>query len=258
MKKLFIMVALGTLLAQPIVAQKRTTTDREFWLLKGPVKTVQVERAEIKLKGGQATEGQRRLLSLTTYGEKGDKLEEISYRYDGSVQEKRVFTHDGVRPQTEVAYNVAGTVISKSFYGYDSEGRASGSSVYGPDGALLRKSVRTYASDGNLAVAASYNPDGSLINKTVFKYDSEGKQAEDIVYNSTGQVIQRSARNGDQFNVVLYNGDGTIFLQSARQTPTQEYDSHGNWIKQRASVTNTQSGLTEESGEVIYRTITYY
>lgn len=252
------MVVLGTLLAQSIVAQKRTTTDREFYLLKGPVKTVQVERAEIKSREGQATERPRRLLSLTTYDEKGNMLEELRYKDDGSIQDKRVFTHDGVRPQTEVVYKADGTVMSKSFYSYDSEGRLSGSSVYAADGVLLRKAIRTYGPDGKLAEAALYNPDGSLMNKTNFKYDSEGKQVEDIVYNSSDQVIQRSARNGDQFNLILYNGDGTIFHQSSRQAPTQEFDSHGNWIKQKALVTVTHSGLTEESAEVIYRTITYY
>jgi hypothetical protein len=55
MNKLFVMIVLRMFVAQSMVAQKRATSDREFYLLKGPVKTVRVESAEIKLRDGQGT-----------------------------------------------------------------------------------------------------------------------------------------------------------------------------------------------------------
>jgi hypothetical protein len=258
MKKIFVMMVLGISFAQFMVAQKRTTSDREFFLLKGPVKTVRIERSEITLRDGLATEGRHQLQSVTTYDEKGNMLELIRCNYDGSVQSKTVFTHDGVRKQAETEYKPDGTVISKLIYSYDSEGRESGSTVFGADGTLLRSGKRIYGPDGKQIEAALFNPDGSLMNKTVFKYDSEGKQLGDIVYNPAGQVMQRTSRSGDQFSALLYNGDGTIFYESVQQPPTREYDSHENWIKQTAQQTVTQGGITKESTEVIYRTITYY
>jgi uncharacterized protein YxeA len=258
MKRLFVMVMVGMFLAQSMVAQKRATSDRELYLLKGPVKTVRVERAEIKLSEGQATEGRRQLQSITTYDETGNMLEAIRCNYDGSVLDKTVFTHDGVRKQTETTSKADGTVISKLIYSYDAEGREIGSSLFGADGNLRHTGKRNYAPDGKQIEAALFNPDGSLMNRTVFNYDSEGKHVEDVVYNATGQVMQGTASSGDQLKAVLYNEDGTIFYESVRQAPTREYDSRENWIKQIAPTRVSQGGITKESIEVIYRTITYY
>src|SRR3954447_16324418 len=103
MKLSLVILIVATLLSPSILAPKRTGPDSKFYGFKGPVKTVRVEIADIKSRDGKSVEERRRLISSTTYDEKGNMVEEIRYNLDGSVLDRQVFIHDGVQRQKATA-----------------------------------------------------------------------------------------------------------------------------------------------------------
>jgi len=256
MRRLLVMLLFTLLLIHPAAAQKRT--DRESAGLKGPVRTVRLEWAEISQQDGKAVERPRKLQFTTTYDEKGNRKEVTNYNLNGSLQDKRIYTRDGEGNLTETIYKADGTMDSKLIYTYDEKGRITGWSVYDAVGSLRRKAIGAYDAHGKPTESAIYNADGSLMNKTVHSYDAEGKQAGHAVYNAAGVLMQTYERNGTEDIVVLYNEDGTFHYRSVSKSPTSEFDSHGNWIKQSTPRSITRAGKSEEVIAVFYRRITYY
>jgi hypothetical protein len=257
MKKTFLTLIVATLLSLSLLAQKRTGPDSKFFGLKGPVKTVRLEITDIRSRDGKSVEDRRRLISLATYDEKGNMVEEVRYNQDGSVEEKEVFIHDGFQRQKATAYKGDGTVISNTVYSYDAEGKLITWSSYKEDGALLLKGTHMYRPDGKPLEGTIYNANGSVMSKTIFKYDSNGKPVEDAVYNSAGVMFQKNV-HGKEDASILYNEDGSIGYQFVNKARTWEYDPQGNWIKQLTPSVVTRRDTKEEIVSVMYRTITYY
>ena len=257
MKKLFGVMSLILLLTHLTNAQAQL--DREFDGLKGSVKTVRLERAEVSQRDGKAVESPRQLESVTTYDEKGNKTEALNYDYKG-ISRRSVFTRGENGNQIQTKFKPDGSVDSKWIQTYDARGRMSGGAQYNADGVLQRKSVSTYDPNGKFVDGAMYNADGSLINKTVYRYDAEGKPTGLDLYNANGVLIMKSVDTASESVATLYNDDGTVQTQfaNARQSSTQEFDSHKNWIKQSTPKSVVRAGQAAESVEVLYRTITYY
>ena len=254
--KLFSTLLLGLLLVYIISAQIRT--DKEVDGLKGEVKSVRLERTEIFQREGKPVEKARILQSVITYDEKGNKIEELRYNFNGSLAEKMVFARDDKGNQTKIIYKPDGTIDSKWVYNFDASGKMTGGAQYNSDGVLRLKMVRNFDARGKLIEGAMYAADGSLMNKTLFKYYAEGKQTEDAVYNASGTLMQKYMRSDIGDTVVLYDNDGEIRYKAISQSPSLELDSQGNWIKRSTLRTVTQGDKAEGVIEVVYRTIIYY
>jgi antitoxin component YwqK of YwqJK toxin-antitoxin module len=255
MKNLLGVLLLSLLPCPAINAQ--TKTDLEIEGLKGPVKSIRFERAEFLQGASNPVEKWRFLESVTTYDEKGNRVEESRYNSDGSLFEKMVFTRDDKGNQTKTIFKANGTVDSKWVYAYDSHGRITNGAWYNSDGSLRLKIVKTYDVNGKLIEDAMYNADGSTRYKTLFSYDAEGNR-RDTAYSNTGSLANKSVWSKSGSNVVLYNNDGTISYEADSQSPTLEYDSHGNWIKWSTPKRVTRGNKTEEVIEVVYRSYIYY
>ncbi|MBC7910110.1 MAG: hypothetical protein H7Y30_06400 [Pyrinomonadaceae bacterium] len=256
MKKLFGALLFGILSIHQIGAQ--TITDREGQGLKGAVKSIRVERAEMVKKEDKLVERRRFLMSIFTYDEQGYRTEELSYNPDGALAGKSVISRDDKGIRTTIFYKADGTMRAKWVDSLDKDGRFQGGAHYDADGALESRSAYTYAADGKLIEAAMYNADGSLKNKTVFKHNAEGKQIGYEVYNAAGVLMQKDVQDGANKSNTMYDGNNTMTHNWIAQQPSYELDAQGNWIKKSTLQLVTRGDHTEEIVEVLYRTISYY
>jgi hypothetical protein len=80
-----ILMVSGAVRAQNIVSKGQPAavtildSTKEQDGLKGSVRRVRTESAKLELQGGSLVEGPRRLLEITTYSPRGDRVENVSY-----------------------------------------------------------------------------------------------------------------------------------------------------------------------------------
>ena len=87
--------------------------------LVGSVRRVKTEYARISLKEGHPTEGPRQLLEVTTYGVKGDRLDNVSYPIAGSTVGREEYKYDSRGNIIEkILRDDSGVVLSREAYEY--------------------------------------------------------------------------------------------------------------------------------------------
>src|SRR6185503_19017253 len=77
---------------RPAITVLDSTKDQDG--LVGSVRRVKTESAKIELKDGRAVEGPPQLVELTTYGIKGNRVENTSYPIAGSLVGKEEYKYD--------------------------------------------------------------------------------------------------------------------------------------------------------------------
>lgn len=88
--------------------------------LVGSVRRVRTETAKIEIKDGLAVEGPSQLLELTTYGIKGNRIENTSYPIGGSLVGKEEYKYDPRGNITEMTLrDDSGAIISREVYSYE-------------------------------------------------------------------------------------------------------------------------------------------
>ena len=88
--------------------------------LVGSVRRVKTETAKIELKDGRPVEGPPQLVEVTTYGIKGDRVENTSYPIDGGPVGKEEYKYDERGNITEMTVrNDRGAILSREAYSYE-------------------------------------------------------------------------------------------------------------------------------------------
>ncbi|HEX6718910.1 MAG TPA: tetratricopeptide repeat protein [Pyrinomonadaceae bacterium] len=88
--------------------------------LVGSVRRVKTETARIALKDGRPIEGPPQLVELTTYGIKGNRIENTSYPTDSGVVGKEEYKYDEHGNITEMTVrNDRGAILNREAYGYE-------------------------------------------------------------------------------------------------------------------------------------------
>ncbi len=88
--------------------------------LLGSVRRVKTETAKIELKDGRAVEGHAQLLEVTTYGIKGNRIENTSYPIGDSLVGKEEYKYDPRGNITEMTLrDDRGSIISREAYTYE-------------------------------------------------------------------------------------------------------------------------------------------
>src|SRR6185295_1000635 len=88
--------------------------------LVGSVRRVKTESARIELKDGRPVEGPPQLVELTTYGIKGNRIENTSYPIAGSLAGKEEYKYDERGNITEMTVrDDRGSIISREAYAYE-------------------------------------------------------------------------------------------------------------------------------------------
>jgi tetratricopeptide (TPR) repeat protein len=86
----------------------------------GSVRRVKTETAKIELKDGRAVEGPAQLVELTTYGIKGNRVENTSYPIGGSLVGKEEYKYDQRGNITEMTLrDDRGAILSREAYSYE-------------------------------------------------------------------------------------------------------------------------------------------
>jgi tetratricopeptide (TPR) repeat protein len=88
--------------------------------LLGSVRRVKTESAKIELKDGRPVEGPAQLVELTTYGIKGNRIENTSYPLKGGLVGKEEYKYDERGNITEMTVrDDRGAILSREAYSYE-------------------------------------------------------------------------------------------------------------------------------------------
>jgi Tfp pilus assembly protein PilF len=88
--------------------------------LLGSVRRVKTETAKIELKDGRPVEGPPQLVEITTYGIKGNRLENTSYPIAGSLVGKEEYKYDERGNITEMTLrDERGSIVNREAYTYE-------------------------------------------------------------------------------------------------------------------------------------------
>jgi tetratricopeptide repeat protein len=88
--------------------------------LVGSVRRVKTETAKIELKDGRAVEGPAQLVEVTTYGIKGNRIENTSYPIGSSLVGKEEYKYDPHGNITEMTLrDDRGSIVSREAYTYE-------------------------------------------------------------------------------------------------------------------------------------------
>ena len=123
----FLLWAAVLTIGAPVRAQNATraaitvldSTKEQDGLL-GAVRRVKTETARIELKDGRTVEGPTQLVEITTYGIKGNRIENTSYPTGGSLVGKEEYKYDQRGNITEMTVrDDSGAILSREAYSYE-------------------------------------------------------------------------------------------------------------------------------------------
>src|SRR5690349_3513648 len=149
--------------ARPAISVLDSTKEQDG--LVGSVRRVKTETARIELKDGQPVEGPPKLVEVTTYSLKGNRIENTSYPIGSSLVGKEEYKYDERGNITEMTLrDDRGAIMSRESYTYDFDKfgnwtRMVTSLVLFENGQLKREPVEvtyrtvTYYFDDNVAKA---------------------------------------------------------------------------------------------------------
>jgi len=104
--------------ARPSISVLDSTKEQDG--LVGSVRRVKTETAKIELKDGHPVEGPPQLVEITTYGIKGNRVENTSYPIAGSLAGKEEYKYDERGNITEMTVrDDRGSIISREAYNYE-------------------------------------------------------------------------------------------------------------------------------------------
>ena len=103
---------------RPAITVLDSTKEQDGLL--GSVRRVKTETARIELKGGRAVEGPTQLVEITTYGIKGNRIENTSYPIGGGLVGKEEYKYDERGNITEMTVrDDRGSIVSREAYSYE-------------------------------------------------------------------------------------------------------------------------------------------
>jgi Flp pilus assembly protein TadD len=104
--------------ARPAISVLDSTKEQDG--LVGSVRRVKTETAKIEIKDGHAVEGTPQLVEITTYGIKGNRIENTSYPIPGSLVGKEEYKYDKRGNITEMTLrDERGAIINREAYTYE-------------------------------------------------------------------------------------------------------------------------------------------
>jgi hypothetical protein len=104
--------------ARPAISVLDSTKEQDG--LVGSVRRVKTETARIEIKEGRAVEGPAQLVELTTYGIRGNRIENTSYPIGGSLAGKEEYKYDARGNITEMTLrDDRGAIMSREAYTYE-------------------------------------------------------------------------------------------------------------------------------------------
>lgn len=108
----------GHVPARPAITVLDSTKEQDGLL--GSVRRIKTETARIELKDGRPIEGPAQLVEITTYGIKGNRIENTSYPIGDGVAGKEEYKYDERGNITEMTVrDDRGSIVSREAYSYE-------------------------------------------------------------------------------------------------------------------------------------------
>src|SRR5262245_9539528 len=137
--------------------------------LKGPVKTVIIERQRVSQATGQALTGNISILpkEKLSFDKEGRITEELLYVSGDQLFSRVVYEYPNEGTEAQTSFKQDGSVEAKVTikYKYDSAGRVIETSTFNSDGHLRTRSATTYDSQGRFLEGSKFNGDGVQIGR---------------------------------------------------------------------------------------------
>jgi hypothetical protein len=128
-----------------------------------------------KIEKGKREESSSHLGLRKSYNEYGNKIEENTYRSDGTLIRKEVLKYDENRNLIErESYNGEGMMNNKSIYIHYKERNEVEQNDYNSDGSLIQKWITKYNDNGKIIEQTSHPSDNRVGERYVFEYDQKG------------------------------------------------------------------------------------
>ncbi|MBV9926014.1 MAG: hypothetical protein JOZ96_13430 [Acidobacteria bacterium] len=237
----------------------RVKSDAERAGLAGRVKYVEVGRVEYTLGEGGSAEGVRLIMRRTSFDERGNKTEEVSYDQGGSPSSRVAYTFDEAGRNTgyEEYASLVDTNLKKPrrhAYKFDEAGRRVEYNVYDSDGTLAQRFTYAYDAAGNKTEEAFYTWQGQRAGRLAYTYDARGQLLTETSYNAADAVVWRKAS--------VYDAEGRLAETAQYQGQTlryrffYKYDAKGRVKEQETrefnAVPNVRVTHAPEPGRVVY------
>jgi hypothetical protein len=252
MKLLTITIVFILLVSFNVLAQNKKT-DRETDGLKGSVKSVLTEIANLKKISGKLVESDRRHKEAINYDSNGNRLTWKTYDYlSGALFDSVTYTHvDGDKVSIYEEVNNPNKITQITTVPDDKPTKSS-------DPYLSYKFKYKYDSNGNVSEEAWYQS-GSLWLRYVYNY--KGNQKEELVYSADGSLNQKYVYTlddkGNEIEMLSYDTEKNK-LEGKETYKYLEFDAKGNWTKRITSEGDEESKFVVKPREVLYRTLTYF
>ncbi len=252
MKLLTTTISFVLLLSLSVLAQKQKT-DRETDGLKGLIKSVFTERADLKKTSGKSVESKRKSESEYTYDKIGNRLTWKSYDYlSGTLFDSVIYSRiDGHKvsiykeienPSKITAMSAPSDKPQKPF-----------------DTRYNYKFKYKYDSDGNVSEEAWIQSNGDLWLRYVYNF--KGNQREELVYSADSSLNQKYLYTlddkGNEIEMLAYDTE-TNKLEGKETYKYLEFDAKGNWTKRITSEGDDETKFVVKPREFLYRKLTYF
>ena len=206
--------------------------------LRGRVKTIHSEVANLSESAGRWSEETRRPLNTMAFNENGCVVKELRYGLDGNLSEIGFTKYDSSGNKTEVIFqNPRGGLRSSLVYEYDEAGKRLGCLSTQADGLIIKQRSRvTYDQSGNMTdelwryedgtlsrrYVCKYGPSGQLAEQLLYTYDDDGsiEQKRSSIYDDKENVVESACFNeNDRPSKIGLNGSTTTTVRLSKQPP---------------------------------------
>ena len=256
--------------------------------LRGRVKCVYYEVADLLPASGRWVEEERRPLKTILFNKDGYVTKELLYDLDGSLSQVGSTEYDAKGNKTRMLFqNPRGAVLSSRVYEYDEAGRllqCVSTEARGPitketcsplydqsgnrveevwsyeDGTPSRRYVYQYYPAGEIAkqVMYKYSSDGSIEEKWDSSYDQHGNIVQTVCYDDHGLTIAGPTRYKYDEDGVEIEG-ATFSLKGDLYSTTSyfyDFNTQRNWIKRLEIFRTIESRF--ETRVATYRALEQY
>lgn len=191
--------------ARPAISVLDSTKEQDG--LVGSVRRVKTESAKIEIKDGREVEGPPQLVEITTYGIKGNRIENTSYPIPGSLVGKEEYKYDDRGNITEMTLrDERGAIINREAYTYEFDKfgnwtKMVTSLVVFENGALKREPVEvthrtvTYYFDESVAKAVEEAPATAPLIPEPVSREAEGPEILKIDYAGSAPAPPEISEN---------------------------------------------------------------
>jgi hypothetical protein len=242
--------------------------------LTGRIKSIKIEEAQVSMKFGNATDGERKPIQEIQYDENGLRTEVTNGRLHSIIDHANRFTYSKQSNGDVVAlgFDESGRQIAKVLFSLNPRGYVISETSYKKNGnewAIDGKKDFKHDSAGRVTEQVIYNSDGSLYNRTLYTHSGnitrESEGSKSLVEKSFGWIGSNRIYTKDAKGNVIQETVTITYKDPKKKDPpttfkySYVYDAKGNWIKK----TRQEWELDGKAGFFkptlsTYRTIVYY